>query len=49
MKIKNFIQNKMHKEKLNEILNLRKSSASAPHKNKKNYSRKLKHKKEFDE
>ena len=32
------------KEKLQSILNLRKSNASQPHKNKKNYSRKQKHK-----
>lgn len=49
MKIKNYLKSKMHKEKLNAILNLRKSNASQPHKNKKNYSRKVKHKNNFEE
>lgn len=49
MKIKNYLQSKMHKEKLKAILDLRKSNASQPHKNKKNYSRKQKHKNKFDE
>lgn len=49
MKIKNYLQSKMHKEKLQSILNLRKSNASQPHKNKKSYSRKQKHKNKFDD
>jgi hypothetical protein len=49
MKIKNYLKTKMHKEKLKQILDLRKSNASQPHKNKKNYSRKQKHKNNFDE
>lgn len=49
MKIKNYLQSKMHKEKLQSILNLRKSNSAQPHKNKKTYSRKQKHKKDFDE
>jgi hypothetical protein len=49
MKIKNYLKNKMNKEKLNFILDLRKSNSAQPHKNKKNYSRKRKHKNNFDE
>jgi hypothetical protein len=49
MKIKNYLQTKMHKEKLKAILDLRKSNASVPHKNKKSYSRKVKHKNKNEE
>lgn len=49
MKIKNFLKTKMHKNKLQNILDLRKSNASQPHKNKKTYSRKQKHKNNFDD
>lgn len=49
MKIKNYLQNKMHKEKLKFILDLRKSNSAQPHKNKKTYSRKQKHKNNFDD
>lgn len=49
MKIKNFLQTKMHKDKLKQILDLRKSNASQPHKNKKTYSRKQKHKNKNEE
>jgi hypothetical protein len=44
MKIKKYLQSKMHKEKLQSILNLRKSNSAQPHKNKKTYSRKNKYK-----
>jgi stalled ribosome alternative rescue factor ArfA len=47
MKIKNFL--KMKKEKIEFIQNLRRSNASQPHKNKKSYSRKQKHKNNFEE
>ena len=49
MKIKKYLQSKMHKEKLQSILDLRKSNSAQPHKSKKTYSRKRKHKNNFDE
>jgi hypothetical protein len=49
MKIKNLLKQKMHQTKIEFIQNLRRSNAAQPHKNKKNYSRKQKHKNIFDE
>lgn len=39
----NFVRPKMNKEELRQLLELRRSSASSKHRNKKKYSRKSKH------
>ena len=42
---KTYVHSKENKEMMKAIQELRRSSASSPHKNKKTYSRKVKHKK----